>query len=272
MRAITHLSFAFVALCSFTACGGAATPAPPADAGSTRATICANLRRLGCGGAMCERELDAIFASVPSTCSAQRDAYFTCAARATATGCLSNDATFAMCAAQSEALARCAGPIDAGSPSDAPVPADRPDPADAGAAADVVAPADVSTPDVPPAPEDSAAATCVDVAGRFEAIGGGRFGTTCPSGTLTLTRSTAGGATCRFDVGFVSSGAETFAVSDAHVIVDADLSLTGVATVTDGTGTRMGQLSGGLIEMGQGGVLSINRGGDECGWQLARMP
>ncbi len=58
----------------------------------------------------------------------------------------------------------------------------------------------------------------------------------------------------------------------AHIDVGPELALTGEATVTDGSGARMGLLSGGLLEMGQAGVLSINRGGDECGWNFSRLP
>lgn len=266
MRAPTYLTFALVALSNLVACGGAATPATATDAGSPLSTICANLQRFGCGGAMCEQEIRATFDSVPARCSAQRDAYFACAARSTTTGCLSRDATFAMCAEQSAALSRCAGPIDAGRPADPPVPPDVPEVADAGATQDTPAPEDIAATDDTPAP------TCPDVAGRFEAAGGGRFATTCPSGTLTLTRSAAGGAACRFAVSFANGGSDPFVMTAAHVDVGAELALTGEATVTDDSGTRTGQLSGGLLEMGQAGVLSINRGGDECGWNLVRLP
>jgi hypothetical protein len=272
MRTPTPLTFVFVALTSFVACGGAATPAPAADAGSPLTTICANLQRFGCGGTMCEQEIRATFDSVPARCGAQRDAYFACAARSTTTGCLSRDATFAMCAAQSDALSRCTGPIDAGRPADPPVHPDVPEVPDAGVTDDTPAPEDTSTPDDAPAPDDASAPTCPDITGRFEATGGGRFATVCPSGTFTLTRSTAGGAACRYDLSFTSSGTDPFVMSAAHVDVGADLALTGEATVADGDGTRMGQLTGGLVEMGQAGVLSINRGGDECGWNFSRLP
>lgn len=273
MRASTPVSIALVALTSLVACGGAATPAPAAtaDAGAPLAVICANLLRHGCGGAMCERELRALYDSVPPRCGAQRDAYFACAARSTATGCLSNDATYAMCAALNEAVTRCAGPIDAGRPADLPELPDAPSLPDAGASKDASPTSDADTPDDTPRPEDAPAPTCPPLAGRFEATGGGRFATICPSGTFTLARSTSGAA-CRYDLTFENGGTDPFAMSAAHVDVDAELNLTGAATVTDGSGTRVGQLTGGMIEMGQGGVLSIDRGGDECGWRLVRLP
>ena len=152
MRTPTLYAVALVALSSLAACDGGAVPTPAvdasagaADAGPVVATICANLRRLNCGGARCEADVEATFNAAPARCGAQRDAYFACAARSTATGCLSRDATFAMCAAQYEAMYRCTGPVDAGGPADPPVPADVPAPEDTATADDAPTPRDVTT-------------------------------------------------------------------------------------------------------------------------------
>ncbi|MFO0624598.1 MAG: hypothetical protein U0325_03205 [Polyangiales bacterium] len=274
MRSPTTFALALVSVCAIAGCGGAATPASAGDAAvatdapSPIATLCANARRLGCGRAsMCEQEVSAFLAGVPSACATQRDAFVQCAARATATGCLSNDATFAMCAAQNDALARCAGPIDAGGPADAPRAPDVPGMEDAGAPDVAIAPADVTTDDA--APPADAGEACPALSGTYDGTGGGGL-TVCPSGTFTLTR--APGATCRYIVSFAVSTTDAFTMSGAFFQVMSDLSLTGEASVTDATGTRMATFRGTFVEMGIGALVTLVRGTDECGWTLERRP
>ena len=120
-----RLSFSLITLLSLSACGGSNTPAATNDAGTSSnpsvAAICANARRLNCASANCERDLRDTFNAVVPRCAAQRDAFFTCAARATTTTCeMIAMGRFAGCDAQSQAVEACdnAG-ADAGTSDDA---------------------------------------------------------------------------------------------------------------------------------------------------------
>lgn len=88
-----RVSLALTATLALAACNDPATPAPTpaADAGgngASIATLCANSRRMSCPtSAACERDVAALFGTLPLRCAGVGEAFLACAARSSATAC-----------------------------------------------------------------------------------------------------------------------------------------------------------------------------------------
>lgn len=254
-----------VSLTAFAACGS--TPASSNDAGAPRvdasadggasgtvSSFCANARRLGCAGASgCEAMVNQIIAASPARCRALVDAYLACAQRAGAASCYMGPPS--QCAAEDDAVSRCANPADGSTaPGDAVVEDAAATDKDAGAAEE----------DAPPA--------CPDIAGRYTAMTALGRPDQCPLGQVTFTRHSEGA--CRYLVQFRNDSMETFTLSSASIDVSPGRTVRGAGTIVDAEGTRAVVLEGRIGDVPGDRFFrqSSPDGPTVCDWGLSPEP